>query len=52
MHDVVEQRYYSLKFTSIIKNGIAVDIPEGLKGAIDSGTSAIVGSSAIVDPLI
>ena len=29
-----------------------VEIPDGLKAAIDSGTSAIVGSNEIVDPLI
>ena len=50
-HNVVEQRYYSLKLDSVAQgsNKIASD---GFKAVIDSGTSVIVGPKTLVEPLI
>ncbi|TNV77903.1 hypothetical protein FGO68_gene6322 [Halteria grandinella] len=50
-HNVVEERYYSLKLDSIAQGSNKIDT-QGFKAVIDSGTSVIVGSKTIVDPLI
>lgn len=50
-HNVVEERYYSLKLDSIAQGNNTVSTT-GFKAVIDSGTSVIVGSKTLVDPLI
>lgn len=50
-HNVIEERYYSLKLDSVSQGSNKIDTT-GWKAVIDSGTSVIVGSSKIVDPLI
>ena len=50
-HNVVEQRYYSLKLDSI-SQGTNKTSTTGYKAVIDSGTSVIVGPKTLVDPLI
>jgi len=50
-HNVVEQRYYSLKLDSI-SQGSNKTSTTGYKAVIDSGTSVIVGPKTLVDPLI
>jgi len=50
-HNVIEETYWNVNFTEMSgPNGV---IPLfGMKGAIDSGTSLIVGSADLIDPLI
>lgn len=50
-HNVIEEKYYSLKLDSIAQGSNKIDTT-GWKAVIDSGTSVIVGSKKIVDPLI
>ncbi len=50
-HNVVEQRYYSLKLDSVAQGSNKI-ASEGYKAVIDSGTSVIVGPKSLVDPLI
>jgi hypothetical protein len=50
-HDVVEQRYYSLKLDSVAQ-GTNKTSTTGYKAVIDSGTSVIVGPKTLVEPLI
>ena len=50
-HNVVEQRYYSLKLDSIAQ-GTNKTSTTGYKAVIDSGTSVIVGPKTLVEPLI
>jgi len=48
-HDVVEQRYWSLKFDSMQQKGkLPIDMSK-YYAVIDSGTSAIIGPQALVD---
>lgn len=51
-HDVIEQKYWSLNMTDIKVGGKQIPGAAGYKGVIDSGTSLIVGSSTLVDPII
>lgn len=46
MHDVIEQKYYSLDLQSI--NGVST---AGYKGVIDSGTSLLVGPTHLVNAM-
>lgn len=50
-HNVVEQRYFSLKLDGLSRGNITIPT-EGFKAVIDSGTSVLVGPKSIVDPLI
>jgi len=50
-HNVIEEKYFSLKLDSIAQGSNKIDTT-GWKAVIDSGTSVIVGSKKIVDPLI
>lgn len=50
-HNVIEEKYFSLKLDSV-SQGTTKTETSGWKAVIDSGTSVIVGSSKIVDPLI
>jgi len=50
-HDVVEQRYWSLKFDSMQQKGkLPIDMSK-YYAVIDSGTSAIIGPQSLVDQL-
>ena len=51
-HNVVEKKYWSLKFTQIRQGINPISFPDGLKAVIDSGTSAIVADENIVNALI
>jgi hypothetical protein len=51
-HDVIEQKYWSLNLTSIKVNGTQIPDVAEYKGVIDSGTSLIVGSNKIIDPIL
>ena len=51
-HNVIEQKYWSLNMTDIKVGGQQIPGASGYKGVIDSGTSLIVGSSTLVDPII
>jgi len=50
-HNVIEQSYWNLNLVSITGPNGTMETP-GIKAAIDSGTSIIVGSSTIIDPII
>ena len=50
-HNVIEEKYFSLKLDSISQGSTKIETT-GWKAVIDSGTSVIVGSSKIVDPLV
>ena len=50
-HDVVQKTYWNLNITSMTGPNGTIDTT-GYMAAIDSGTSLIVGSSTIIDPLI
>lgn len=50
-HNVVEERYYSLKLDSIAQGSTKI-ASDGFKAVIDSGTSVIVGPKTLVEPLI
>jgi len=50
-HDVVEQRYWSLKFDSMTQSGKASIDMSKYYAVIDSGTSAIIGPQTLVDQL-
>jgi len=50
-HDVIEQSYWNLNLVSIKGPNGLVDTT-GIKAAIDSGTSLIVGAASIIDPLV
>ena len=50
-HDVIEQTYWNLNIEKITGPNGVIDTT-GYKAAIDSGTSLIVGSSALINPLI
>jgi len=50
-HNVIEQKYYSLNLTGAAQGTTKVDVT-GYKAVIDSGTSALVGPSDIVNKLI
>lgn len=50
-HDIVEEKYYAIKFDSMIQKGKeAIDMSK-YKAVIDSGTSIIVGPSSLVNQL-
>jgi hypothetical protein len=50
-HKVIEKSYWNVNLTSMTgPNG--KQSTTGLKAAIDSGTSLIVGSAAVIDPLV
>jgi hypothetical protein len=51
-HNVIEEKYWSLNMTDIQVGDQHIEGVSGYKGVIDSGTSLIVGSSKIVDPII
>jgi len=49
-HDVIEQSYWNVNLTAMTgPNGTQ---KTKLKGAIDSGTSLIIGSADVIDPLV
>lgn len=50
-HNVVEQRYYSLKLDSVAQGSTKIP-SDGYKAVIDSGTSVLVGPKTLIDPLI
>lgn len=50
-HNVIEQRYYSLKLDSLAQGNTKI-ASDGFKAVIDSGTSVIVGPKTLVEPLI
>lgn len=50
-HNVIEKTYWNVNLTSLRGPNGAVDVT-GYKAAIDSGTSVIVGSSTVINPLI
>jgi hypothetical protein len=50
-HNVVEERYYSLKLDSIAQGNNTISTT-GYKAVIDSGTSVLVGPKSLVEPLI
>lgn len=51
-HNVVEKTYWNLNLTSM-QQGTKTPIKQaGLMGAIDSGTSLIVGGKDVIDPLV
>ena len=50
-HNVVEQRYFSLKLDSVSQGDKKIDAT-GFMAVIDSGTSVIVGPKELVTPLI
>jgi len=51
-HMVAEKTYWNLNLTSMQQAGGEPITQTGLMGAIDSGTSLIVGSKDIIDPLV
>ena len=50
-HNVIEQTYYNLNLVKMTGPNGVVDTT-GYKAAIDSGTSLIIGSATLVNPLI
>jgi hypothetical protein len=50
-HDVIEQRYWSLKLNSISVGDNKIDA-SSYKAVIDSGTSVLVGPNTLVAPMI
>jgi len=50
-HNVIEQTYWNLNMVSVTGPNGVTETP-GLKAAIDSGTSLIVGSADVIDPII
>lgn len=50
-HNVIEKTYWNVNLTSLRGPNGSVDVT-GYKAAIDSGTSVIVGSSTVINPLI
>ena len=51
-HDVIEEKYWSLKMTSIQVGGEEIEGASDFKGVIDSGTSLIVGDAKIINPIL
>jgi len=51
VHNVIEQTYWNLNLVSMTGPNGVVDTT-GYKAAIDSGTSLIIGSATLIDPLI
>ena len=51
-HDVIEQKYWSINMTDIKVGTQHISGASNYKGVIDSGTSLIVGSNTLVDPII
>jgi hypothetical protein len=51
-HPVIEQKYWSLNMTEIKVGDVSIPKVNEYKGVIDSGTSLIVGSTEIVNPII
>jgi len=51
-HDVAEKSYWNVNLTSMQQKGGEPVTQTGLMAAIDSGTSLIVGSKDVIDPLI
>lgn len=51
-HDVIEKKYWSLNLTTIKVGDTIVPNVDEYKGVIDSGTSLIVGSNEIIDPIL
>ena len=51
-HSVIEQKYWSLNMTEIKVGDVSIPKVNEYKGVIDSGTSLIVGSTEIVNPII
>lgn len=50
-HNVIEQTYWNLNLVKMTGPNGVVDTT-GYRGAIDSGTSLIIGAATLVDPLI
>jgi hypothetical protein len=50
-HDVIEKSYWNVNLTSVTGPNGKQDTT-GLKAAIDSGTSLIIGSADVIDPLV
>jgi len=50
-HEVIEQTYWNVKLTGMSGPNGPIDTT-GYKAAIDSGTSVIVGSASMINPLI
>lgn len=50
-HKVIEKTYWNLNLTSLRGPNGEVNVT-GYKAAIDSGTSVIVGSASVINPLI
>lgn len=50
-HKVIEKTYWNLNLVQVTGPNGVTETP-GIKAAIDSGTSLIVGSSDIIDPII
>ena len=51
-HSVIEQKYWSLSLTDLKVGSQSIEGASDYKGVIDSGTSLIVGSTDIVQPMI
>lgn len=51
-HDVIEERYWSLKMTGITVNSEAITGADKYKAVIDTGTSVLVGPNTLVQPII
>lgn len=51
VHDVIEQTYWNVNLVSMTGPNGTIETP-GLKAAIDSGTSLIVGAEDVINPLI
>jgi len=50
-HDVIEQTYWNVNMVSLEGPNGVIETP-GYKAAIDSGTSLIMGSNTLIEPLI
>jgi len=50
-HNVIEQSYWNLNLVSVTGPNGTQETP-GIKAAIDSGTSLIIGSSEVIDPIV
>jgi hypothetical protein len=51
VHNVIEQTYWNLNLVSMTGPNGVIDTT-GYRAAIDSGTSLIIGTADIIDPLI
>jgi len=51
-HQVIEKTYWNLNLESVQQDGKDAHKLTGIKAAIDSGTSLIVGSEDVINPLI